>query len=158
MKLKPALPYRHWLLATAVVFLAGGVSPRAQAALGEDVSSVTSLQARLGAGLQVYVRERFAIHELALPTGTKLREFVADSGKVFAVTWSGGWRPNLREIMGSHYDRFVVATRGRRARRGIVRMELPGMVVVMGGHLRNFFGRVILTDLMPAGLVPEDLH
>jgi hypothetical protein len=156
--MKPALSYPHWLLATALAVLVAGISPRAKAALGEDVSSVTSLRARLGASLQVYERKGFAIHELALPTGTKLREFVGDSGKVFAVTWSGGWRPNLRDIMGSHYDRFIAATRGRRVRRGIVRTELPGMVVVMGGHLRNFFGRVILTDLVPEGLVPEDLR
>jgi hypothetical protein len=128
------------------------------AALGEDVASVARLRVRLGASLKVRARERFAIHELALPTGTTVREFVGDSGKVFAVAWSGGFRPNLRDVMGSHYDRYIAATRGRRVARGIARTELPGMVVVMGGYLRNSFGYVLLTDLMPAGLLPEDLR
>jgi hypothetical protein len=156
--MRPNLRYRRWSLAIAALVLAGGISPHAKAALGEDVASVTSLKAKLGASLRVRARERFAIHELALPTGTKVREFVGEAGKVFAVAWSGGWRPNLRDIMGSHYERFIAATRGRRAIRGIVRIELPGMVVVMGGHLRNFFGHVVLTELVPAGLSPDELR
>ena len=60
--------------------------------------------------------------------------------------------------MGAHYDRFIAGTRGRRATRGIVRIELPGMVVVMGGHLRTFFGQVTLTDLLPAGVAAGDLR
>jgi hypothetical protein len=148
----------HWLCATATLFLVVAASSRVEAALGEDVSSIGSMQLRLGASLQVHARSRFAIHELALPTGTTLREFVGESGKVFAVSWSGGFRPNLRDIMGAHYDRFIAAARGRRARRSIVRYELPGMVVVMGGNMRAAFGQVTLTDLVPAGLTPEDLR
>ena len=36
--------------------------------------------------------------------------------------------------------------------------HLPGMVVVMGGHLRTFFGQVYLTDLLPVGVQPQDLR
>jgi NADPH:quinone reductase-like Zn-dependent oxidoreductase len=93
-----------------------------------------------------------------VPTGGNIREFVADSGKVFAVSWSGGWRPNLREMMGKHYDRYLAAAKERRMARGLFRLELPGMVVVMGGHQRAFFGHVYLTDLLPAELTLEDLH
>jgi len=132
--------------------------PRAHAALGEDVSAVAVDQARLQASLQVRQNLHFAVHELSAPTGIKVREFVGESGKVFAVSWSGGWRPNLREIMGAHYERFIAGTRGRRMARGPVRIELPGMVVVMGGHQRAFFGQVYLTDLLPAELTLEDLH
>jgi hypothetical protein len=32
------------------------------------------------------------------------------------------------------------------------------MTVVMGGYLRTFFGRAVLTDLLPAGLSAEDLR
>lgn len=152
-----ALRYRNWLVAATLLLVAGNPA-RARATLGEDVASVAVLKARLGATLQVHARERFAIHELALPTGAKLREFADDAGKVFAVSWSGGFRPNLRDVMGSHYDRFIAATRGRRAARGIARTELPGLVVVVGGHLRNSFGYVLLSDRVPAGLEPADLR
>ena len=132
-------------------------SPAAHAALGDDVAAVTADQARMQASLQIWRRSNYEIHELAYPTGTKVRHFVGDSGKVFAVSWSGGWRPNLRDIMGEHYDRFIAATRGKRVARGVARIELPGMVVVMGGHQRAFFGHVYLTDLLPAGFVSGDL-
>src|SRR5512138_1908664 len=148
---------RLWLSAAALL-ATGLFATRAEAALGEDVASIAATQARLKAQVRVLPRSRFTIHELALPTGTKVRELVGESGKVFAVSWSGGFRPNLRDIMGAHYDRFIAATRGRRAHGRFVRVEAPGMVVVMGGYLRTFFGQVTLTDLVPAGVTPEELR
>jgi hypothetical protein len=128
------------------------------AALGGDLSSVVRLQARLGAKLQTHQRPHFTIHELEVPTGAKVREFVGKAGRVFAVAWSGGFRPNLRDLMGEHYDRFIAGTRGRRVARGVARIELPGMVVIMGGRLRNSFGKVVLTESLPAGVGQEDLR
>ena len=130
----------------------------ARAALGDDVTAVATDQARMQASLQVWSKSHYEIHELDAPTGIKVRQFVGDSGKVFAVSWSGGWRPNLRDIMGDHYDKFIAATRGKRVARGVARIELPGMVVVMGGHQRAFFGHVYLTDLVPAGFLPEEIR
>lgn len=149
---------RGWLIFVAAAALGGLFSPDARAALGDDASAVAADQARLGAKVKVMRRPAYDVHELALPTGATVRELVSDAGKVFAVTWSGGWRPNLRDLLGSHYDRFIAGTRGRRATRGIVRIELPGMTVVMGGHLRTFFGRAVLTELLPAGVTPEELR
>jgi hypothetical protein len=148
----------HWPCAALVLALVFQLSPAARAALGDDVSAVAADQARLQASLQVWRKDNYTIHELASPSGTKVRQFVGDSGKVFAVSWSGGWRPNLRDIMGDHYDRFIAATRGKRVARGVARIELPGMVVVMGGHQRAFFGQVYLTDLVPAGFLSEEIR
>lgn len=147
-----------WPSAALALALVLQVSFPACAALGDDVAAVAVDQARMQASLQVWSKSHYAIHELDAPTGIKVRQFVGDSGKVFAVSWSGGWRPNLRDIMGDHYDKFIAATRGKRVARGVARIELPGMVVVMGGHQRAFFGHVYLTDLVPAGFLPEDLR
>jgi hypothetical protein len=147
------------LFSMVFVLLAGSLLPsRAEAALGDDVAVVSTEQARMHASLQVWRRPSYEVHELAAPTGIKVRQFVGNTGKIFAVSWSGGWRPNLRDIMGDYYDRFIEGTRGRRRARGVARIELPGMVVVMGGHQRAFFGRVYLTDLLPTGLDPEALR
>jgi len=148
----------HWPCAVLALALVLQFSPPASAALGDDVAEVAADQVRMQASLQVWRNGNYAIHELASPSGTKVRQFVGDSGKVFAVSWSGGWRPNLRDIMGAHYDKFIAATRGKRVARGVARIELPGMVVVMGGHQRAFFGHVYLTDLVPVGFLPEDIH
>jgi len=127
----------------------------ARAALGDDVSVVAADQVRLQAELKVMPGDHYTIHELALPSGVRLRNFVGDGGKVFAVSWSGGWRPNLRDVMGVHYDDFIAATRGKRITRGVARIALPGMVVVMGGHQRAFFGHVYLTALVPDGFLSK---
>jgi len=136
-------------LASAALSLALLLSAPARAALGDDVSTVAAAQARLHADLTVSHRGSYAIHELAMPSGVRLRHFVGGSGKVFAVSWSGGWRPNLRDVMGAHYDDFIAATRGKPMKRGVARIETRGMVVVMGGPQRASFGHVYLTDLVP---------
>jgi hypothetical protein len=147
-----------WPCAALALALVLQFSSRARAALGDDVAAVAVDQARMQASLHVVRKSHYEVHELAAPTGTTIRHFVGDSGKIFAVSWSGGWRPNLRDIMGDHYDKFIAATRGKRVARGVARIELPGMVVVMGGHQRAFFGHVYLTDGVPAGFLPEEMR
>lgn len=149
---------RRWLCGAAALALVAQFSPGAHAALGEDEASVTADQVRMKARMQVSHRSNYSVHELQMPTGATVREFVGESGKVFAVSWAGGWRPNLRDIMGEHYDRYIAATSGQRAARGPVRVDLPGMVVIMGGYLRTFFGQVYLLDLLPPGLQPADIR
>jgi hypothetical protein len=136
----------------------GLLAPPAQAALGDDVAAVEHDRVQMHATLQIRRKANYDIHELATPAGSAVREFAGQDGKVFAVSWSGGWRPNLRDIMGAHYDRYIEASRGQRRARGPVRIELPGMVVFMGGYLRTFWGHVYLTDQLPAGFSPQDLE
>ena len=140
-------------LAASLTFSSG-----AQAALGEDADSVDADQIRLQANLQVVRKEDHTMHELQVPSGGNIRQFVAESGKVFAVSWSGGWRPNLRELLGKHYDRYLAVAKAKRTGRGPLRIEIPGLVVVMGGHQRAFFGHAYLTDLLPQGFRPEDIR
>jgi hypothetical protein len=144
-----------WPFATVALALGLQSSSSSGAALGDDVAAVAAYQARTRASLQTRRKSNYEIHELTLPTGTKIRHFVGDSGKVFAVSWSGGWRPNLRDVMGEHYDNFIATTRGKRVARRVARIELPAKVVVMDGHQRAFFGHVYLTDLSPAGFVSD---
>lgn len=147
-------------LAWAIVGAAASLSfaSSARCALGEDVDSIAADQVRLHANVQIVPKEKYRVHELQMPTGARVREFLSESGKVFAVSWSGGWRPNLRDIMGKHYARYLAAAKVKRMVRGPVRIELPDMIVVMGGHQRAFFGYVCLIDLLPPGLRPEDIR
>jgi hypothetical protein len=142
------------MLAASVSF-----SGSAQAALGDDVSAVAKDRETLHATVRILPRADHHIHELLTPTGSVVREYVSpQTGKVFAVSWSGRWRPDLGDIMGSYYERFVESQRGKRRARGPVRIELPGMVVFTGGYLRTFFGHVYLTDQLPAGFDPQSIR
>jgi hypothetical protein len=153
--MKPTPRFRSWLGAATILAATWAFSPPVHAALGDDVAAVTADQARLHASLRIVRNDGFTVHELAAASGVTIRNFATDTGKIFAVSWSGGWRPNLRDIMGSHYDPFIAASRGRRVARGVARIELPGMIVVMGGPQRAAFGHVILTDLAPAGFLDQ---
>jgi hypothetical protein len=146
------------MFSLATLILVGHFARPALAALGDDVSAVEQDRVRMHASLEVRRNANYEIHELSTAVGGTVREFVGQNGKVFAVSWSGGWRPNLRDIMGAHYDRYIAHTRGKRRTQGPGRIELPGMVVFMGTYLRTSFGHVYLTDQLPAGFSPEGIQ
>ena len=100
----------------------------------------------------------YSVHQVIEPSGLTIAEYADTMGVVFAVSWSGSFRPNLRRLMGAHYEPYVAAARGRRAQRGgVSRIELPGLVVVIGGNQRASFGKLYLTGSFPGPLRPEDL-
>jgi hypothetical protein len=137
------------LFLSLAVLVALALPLEARAALGDDASVIANDQVRLRATLRITPMKGYSIHELELPMGCTVREYVGSSAKVFAVSWSGRRHPDLRDIMGDRYDQYITGTRGTRRARGPVRVELPGMVVVMGGYLRSFWGHAYLTDLAP---------
>jgi uncharacterized protein DUF2844 len=98
------------------------------------------------------------LHELQTPSGVAVREFVSPSGKVFAVAWHGPSRPDLKQLLGSHFEEYRQALQARSSRRGPVFIQLPNLVVQLGGHMRDFMGRAYLPDQLPAGVRAEDIH
>src|ERR1700684_555487 len=83
---------------------------QAGATLGGDASTTQADQARLKASLRITPGEKFAVHEMTLPTGTVVREYVSPQGQVFAVSWKGPFKPDLRQLMGDYFDRYVQAS------------------------------------------------
>ncbi len=132
-------------------------SQPAWAALGEDAASIVADQAHLLANLRIVRAELYTLHELEAKTGTKVREYLDSAGKVFAVSWQGPFRPNLRQLLGSYYESYLKAA-GPRAARGPVNIQLPGLVIHMSGHQRAFYGRVYLADRVPQGLATDEIQ
>jgi hypothetical protein len=130
----------------------------AHAGLGDEVAVVEKDRATLQARLMVSKRANYDIHELATDAGATVREFVGRDNKVFAVSWSGGFRPNLREVLSTHYDRYLEGSRNLRRVRRPARIEVPGMVVFMGSYLRSFYGYAYLTEQLPDGFQAEDMQ
>ena len=129
----------------------------ASAALGEDESSVAADQARFLASARILRAERYTLHELQATTGTKVREYLGSDGKVFAVSWQGPFRPDLRQLLGTYYQTYLKAA-GPRAARGPINIRLPGLVIHMSGHQRAFYGRVYLADRVPQGLSTDEIR
>ena len=91
--------------------------------------------------------------ERHLDSGTVLHEFVDAGGTVFAVSWSGPFLPDLRELLGASFSALQdSAAAGRTSALSISR---PDLVLVSAGHMRAFDGRAWLPTRLPAGFDPR---
>jgi hypothetical protein len=132
------------------------------AALGGRVTSVDADRIRVaGALMRIVQNDTYALHEIRSASGTMIREYVNPTGMVFAVAWDGPWLPDLRQVLGDHFDRYQAVMQSRqrsRTGRGAVLIDEPGLVVQMSGHPRAFKGRAYVPALLPAGLQLESIR
>jgi hypothetical protein len=153
---------RSWQILVAVIITAAEVAAplRAVAALGGDVSSVQDDQQHMKAALRIQTGQAFTVHELHQESGTVVKEFIAPSGKVFAVSWSGPFIPDLRQLLGTYFDQYsqTAQTRARRPGRAPLTIQQNGLVVQSGGHMRAFFGKAYLTDELPQTVRAETIR
>jgi hypothetical protein len=107
---------------------------------------------------QITATAAYSIHEIQAATGTKVREFVSPSGRVFAVAWQGPSTPDLRQLLGQYFDQYAQAIQSKRAGRAPVSIQQPGLVVEAGGRMRSFSGRAYLPQMMPEGVATASLQ
>jgi len=100
----------------------------------------------------------YRVHEIQLPTGTVLREFVAPGGNVFAVAWHGPSKPNLRQALGQYFDALAPAPRTKITDRKHLRIQQGDLIVEGSGHMRALSGRAYLASAVPSGVDLGDLH
>jgi hypothetical protein len=149
---------RFALLLAAVAFAA---SLPARASLGGDTASVRDDQAKLQGALQTTTKDTHTVHEIQTPSGIVVREYVAPSGAVFAVTWHGPRHPDLRQVLGAYFDPFTQAVRGQRAVRhglGPRVIQQAGFTVVLSGHMGALSGTAYLPQSFPVGIRAEEIR
>ena len=128
------------------------------AALGDEAASVLSDSQALNATPRAAAHAAFTVHELQTPTGTVIREFVAPSGVVFAVSWKGPFKPNLPVLLGRYFAEYANAPRMPGNTRSHLKIEQPGLIVHAAGRMRQFAGLAYLPQLLPADVSEGDLH
>lgn len=131
------------------------------AGLGENASSVLADQAHLQGTLRTKLAQSYWVQEIQSASGITVREYVSASGKVFAVAWQGPWFPDLQQLLASYFTQFQQAAQAQansqRGRRPLF-IQLPGLVVQSGGHVRAFSGRAYLPDQLPHGVTAADIQ
>lgn len=145
-------------IAAALVVLASPMLLRAS--LGSDYASVEADREKLQGQLQSTTSDAFTVHEIQAATGVKVREYASPGGKVFAVAWQGPFHPDLRQVLGSYYDEYMKAAQAERANRhgrGPMSIQEAGLVVEISGHLRSFWGRAYVPQMMPVNVHAEDI-
>jgi len=96
--------------------------------------------------------------ENKLESGTVVHEYTDAGGTVFAVSWSGPFLPNLKEILGVHFDTMVEqARKAPRSGRSHFRLKQSDLVIVSDGHMGSFEGRAWLPSQLPPGFNPGDM-
>jgi hypothetical protein len=149
---------RPFLTSIGCLALAGAWSAPAPAALGDRAESVAPDAEQFHAQARVSTRPAFTIHELQTPAGTVIREFVASSGEVFAVSWRGPFKPDLRALLGNHYPRYASAPRATGSTRSRLMIDQADFVVHEAGHIRFYSGLAYLPQQLPAGVGEEQLQ
>ena len=143
---------------SSVALVALAAAPPVQASLGDNETTVETDRLAMGATRRTQLSPAFTTHELQVPSGTTVREYVSPAGMVFGVTWQGPSIPDLRQLLGSHFDQYIAAMETRRTRRSPVLVQLPGLVVQSSGHTRAFSGRAYLPAALPPGVAPEEIR
>jgi hypothetical protein len=159
MKSRFKLNFSRPAVALALAFLASPLP--ASAVLGGDLQSVQLDQALMQARLHSLPVGSYTLHEMSAPTGTIVREYLSSEGKVFAISWRGPAIPNLRQVLGPYFDRYVAAARASKAQhrgRGPSLVHAEGLVVQTAGHARAFSGRAYVPAMLPPGVQTREIQ
>ena len=146
--------------ALGVAVLIAAVLPQvASATLGQpEITVQTDVELAHASIKSSEDRTGYRVHEIQLPSGTVMREFVAPNGNVFAVAWQGPTRPDLRQALGQYFDAFGSAPRSKFSDRRHVQIEQGDLIVQSGGHMRALSGRAYLKSAIPSGVNLGDVH
>ena len=136
------------------------VGEPALASLGHGYDSIQTDRIRLTARMTSATTPTYVVHSLATPNGSVVREFVNPGGVVFAISWRGPGRPDLRQLLGEHFDTLqaeTVVRAGRRLRAPLA-VERSNFVVRTGGHPGGFWGVAYLPQELPTAFSAKDLQ
>ncbi len=140
------------VLRMTIFGLAVAISVPMFAELGGQMDTIAADAAHMKATRRVTATAKYAVHEMKADSGTVVREYVSPQGKVFAVSWEGPYKPDLRQLMGAaNFEAYTTAAARVKAHGGPRRYEVNGLVVEVSGHQRDFHGRAYLQQDVPAG-------
>jgi hypothetical protein len=147
------LSVKTFAAAIAAVFFASG----SWAALGAAPADfgAQALATRSNT-LSTATAARYTVLETRLDSGTTIHEYLNTNGTVFAVSWSGPFMPDLKELLGVHFETMKDhAARRQDSRRSRLALRGHDVVIVSTGHMRALEGRAWLPSRLPAGFDAE---
>jgi Protein of unknown function (DUF2844) len=150
------------ILLVVFVYVVFVLPSPASASLGGDVTTVQVDQAHMKGTLRKTPTSAYTVQEIKTSTGTVVREYVSPAGKIFAVVWRGPFLPDLSQLFGSYFEQFSQSAQKIKNKRPRIRGSLvihePGLVVQSGGHMRAYFGKAYIPELVPKGIIIEEIR
>jgi hypothetical protein len=135
----------------------------ARAELGGPLSTVQTDGARMSARMVSADMGNYALHTLTRANGGTVHELTNAGGEVFAVTWSGPGKPDLRSLLGRYFATFQAANaatgRGLHSPlRRAPQVNQADLQIQTEGHMGFFRGVAFIPSLAPAGFSVNDLQ
>jgi hypothetical protein len=101
----------------------------------------------------------YTVTQSTLDEGTVVREYSDTAGVVFAVSWNGPFLPDLRTLLGAHFDTLrSEAARKPKAGHSQLAVERPDVVIVSTGHMRSYSGKAWIPASLPAGFSTDSIE
>jgi hypothetical protein len=139
--------------------LAQSASPIAHAALGGDATSVETDRVNMKGQARVTSIAGYTVHEITLPSGTVVREYISPAGKVFAVSWRGPVKPDLSQTLGAYFGQFQAASKSQlRGQHHHLAVQEPDLVVQSAGRMRAFYGKAYVPSLLPQNFSVDNIE
>jgi hypothetical protein len=131
----------------------------AWAALGQSSASIEGDRRVVGGTLQTSSADGYSVAQIDNVDGVRVREYVSAEGRVFGISWQGPTIPDLRSLLGEHFDASQAALKSRpRRRRATTSIHTAEIVVEMSGHMRAFHGRAYIPALLPKAFSSANLR
>jgi len=149
---------RVWSCLVAGVLVSQVACLPAFATLGEDATTVENDRIKLKAQVRTTAIAGYTVHEVQSPTGTTVREFVNDSGKVFAVAWTGPLLPDFEQTLGKYFPEYIANASSPHVGRRHLAIQGSDLVVHSNGHMRAFYGSAYVPSLLPPNFSVQDIQ
>ena len=130
----------------------------ALATLGEDAATVENDRIKMKAQLRTSAVAGYTVHEIASTAGTTVREYIAPSGKVFAVAWTGPLLPDFEQTLGKYFPEYNANASSPRVGRRHLSFQGTDLVVSSHGHMRAFYGIAYVPSLVPTNFSVQDIQ
>ena len=140
-------------LTTAILLF----SSAAHSELGGDAASTQVDQQHMKGALRVHEHAAYSVHEIQTASAM-VNEYVTPNGVVFGVTWRGRAMPDLRQLLGPHFAEYTESAKSQHIGHGRLTIQNPGLVVHSSGHMRAFFGRAYIPQLVPPNVSVEEIQ
>jgi hypothetical protein len=145
--------------AAALVIAAIG---SAHAQLGSTVanSTATSLDAS-AAVVHVATNSSVRWQESTDANQIRVRQYVAPSGQIYAVSWDGPAMADVSVLLGTWFEQYRQGAGAALANANGLhssRVSDENLVVETAVRLRDFSGRAWLPDALPAGVAAADIE
>jgi hypothetical protein len=139
---------------------AGSSAPVSLRATRQAASSTASTASASSASVATpaYSTAAYSVYESRDADGITVREYVLPSNVVFALTWQGPVRPDMKALLGNYFPNFVSAGEERLRGTGALIQHNGELQIESAGRPGHFFGTAYLPRLVPADLRANNLQ